>query len=338
MGVVYGEGMSATWERATLDQAFEWLDALRFTLAIATVSPSRAVGRALLFEFRAANALPASDRAVINGYALRACHTEGAGPYNPLPVSATAIRAGDTLPAGTDAVLQADLMEQGCALEPVGSGENVSTAGSQLRLDERVFPAGHILRPQDVAVLSELGVATVQVRAGLTVAGVVGPALEELGAGLLWRDFSQWDSEGDIVLTTVEAPGDRWDIRSLAARPCGGSALGFRDGRPALKLPDDYVGFTIGYELLAARLIRAHAGFGPASATVQCPLAGKIVSAIGLADVVLIKLVGGMARPLPGIETAGAAALAKADGYTIVPPTREGMAPGDLVTVHVFGS
>lgn len=323
--------------RATLQQAFVWLDALRFNVSTATVGPARAVGRALLFELRAAHDLPESDCAVIDGYAVRARDTEGAGPYNPLPVAGMFACVGETLPAGTDAVLPPDLLESGCALEPIAPGENMSAAGSQLRRGNLVFPAGHRLRPQDVAVLSELGVAKVQVRSGLTVANAVGLALEPLATGLLWRDYTNWDNEGDLILTTTEEPGDRWDITSLALRPGGQTSLGFRDGRPVVKLPGDSLGFTIGYELLASRLIRAHAGLGPACATVERPLTGKIVSTIGLTEIVLVQLTQYDARPLPGIETGGAAALARAAGYTIVSPTREGVAPGDLVTVHVFG-
>jgi molybdopterin biosynthesis enzyme len=145
------------------------------------------------------------------------------------------------------------------------------------------------------------------------------------------------EPKGDVTLTTRAEPGDRWDIHGIALRPGGDAcALGRRAGRPVVKLPADFLGFTVGYELLAARLIRGHAGLGAPRPAIEVPLAGKIVSAIGLADVVLVRLGEAGAAPLPGIETGGAAGLAWADGYVVVPAMREGFAAGDLVRVHRF--
>jgi len=233
-------------------------------------------------------------------------------------------------------VLPVDLVEAGHALEPVAAGEWVIAAESQMRRGALVFPAGHLLRPQDVAVLSELGVRLVTVRFGLMVTGDTPDHLDELELALLWRDYSQWDDEGDVVLTAHDLPGDRWDIRGVALRPGGGCQFGWRDGKPALKMPDDALGYTIAYELFVSRLLRRVAGLGPACASLELPLAAKIVSAIGYTDVALVRLQAGQAMPLPGIETGGAAALSRADGYVIVPPTREGIAPGALVTMRLF--
>lgn len=328
--------MSQAIELASLDQAFAWLDALSFPTATATVEPSRAVGRTLLFELRADRGLPPTDRALIDGFAVRARQTEGAGPYNPLPVSGVAVQAGEAMPAHCDAVLPVDLVEAGHALEPVGVGEWVNAAESQIRRGALVFPAGHRLRPQDVAVLAELDVKLVTIRFGLLVTGDTPDHLDGLEMALLWRDYSQWEDEGDLVLTCHDLPGDRWDIRGVALRPGGEIRFGWRDGCPAIKMPDEALAYTVAYELFVARLLRRMAGLGPACRTEPWPLASKIVSAIGYTDVALIKRIDQSACPLPGIETGGAAALARADGFVVVPPTREGLAPGEMVTVHLF--
>lgn len=330
--------MSQGVEKASLEQAFAWLDALEFTIGTATVEPSRAVGRTLLFELRADRGLPPSDRALIAGFAVRASQTEGAGPYNPLPVQGVAVQAGEAMPAQCDAVLPVDLMEAGHALEAVARGEFVSAAESQVRRGALVFAAGHRLRPHDVAVLAELDIKRVTVRFGLLVTGDTPDHLDDLEIALLWRDFAQWEDEGDLVLTAHDLPGDRWDIRGIALRPGGECRLGWRGETPAIKMPDEPLAYTIAYELFVSRLLRRAAGLPPACRIEPLPLSAKIVSAIGYTDIALVRTHDGEAIPLPGIETGGAAALAQADGYVVVPPTREGVAAGDMVMVHIFAA
>ncbi len=328
--------MSQGIELASVEQAFAWLDALVFPTATATVEPSRAVGRTLLFELRADRGLPAADRAVIDGFAVCASQTEGAGPYNPLPITGVSVQAGEAMPAQCDAVMPVDLVEAGHALEAVARGEFVAAAGSQVKRGDLVFPAGHRLRPHDVALLAELDVKLVTVRFGLLVTGDTPDHLDDLEMALLWRDYAQWEDEGDLILTTHDLPGDRWDIRGVALRPGGDCRFGRRDGSPAIKMPDDPLAYTVAYELFVSRLLRRLSALEPACRTEPFVLSSKIVSAIGYTDVALVRLDGDGVTPLPGIETGGAAALARSDGFVVVPPTREGVAPGDLVTVHLF--
>ncbi len=98
----------------------------------------------------------------------------------------------------------------------------------------------------------------------------------------------------------------------------------------------DALAYTIAYEILVSRLLRRIGRTGPALRSQEMPLGAKLISTIGLTDIVLVRLEAGSAWPLPGIETGGAAALARADGYVIVPSTREGLAPGETVRVSLF--
>ena len=321
---------------ASLEQAYAWLDALEFPTATATVEPSRAVGRTLLFELRAKTGLPPVDRASIDGFAVQASATDGAGPYNPLPVTAVPVQAGEAMPSGTDAVLPMDLVEAGRALETVVAGEAVLAAGSQLRQGELVFPAGHRLRPHDVPVIVELGVDRVCVRFGLMVCGDTPSHLDEIEAAMLWRDYAQWDDEGDLVLTTHDLPGDRWDIRGLALRPGGTCQFGWRDGKPALKLPEEPLAYTLAYEIFVSRLLRRMTRLGPACRTAHLSLSQTVSSAVGITDIILVRVDAGEAMPLAGAAIGGAALLSRAHGWIVVPPNRESLAEGDLVTVHLF--
>jgi molybdopterin biosynthesis enzyme len=278
------------------------------------------------------------DLALIDGFAVVADETDGAGPYNPLSVTVIPVRAGAAMPAGTDAVLPADLVEAGSVLEAASIGENRIAAGSQMRRGAVVFPACHVLRPHDVAVLADLDVGRVVVRFGLTVGADVPAILDAPVQALLWRDCGELDENGELLITTRAAPDDVWELDGIALRPGGTDcALGWRGRRPVLKLPADLLAFSLTYELLAARVIRGEAGLRPAGTTMELKLAGKIVSTIGLTDIVLVRVENDAAVPLPGLETGGAAMLARADGYTLVPAMREGFAPGDLVMVRLLG-
>ena len=104
-------------------------------------------------------AVPAFDRAAMDGYALRGGETFGAGPYNPLefdrrrralpgrpfagrvePGQAVRIMTGAPLPAGADAVL------------PAEDAEEEGPAGCRVRVSEAVPPGRHVgRRGEDVA-------------------------------------------------------------------------------------------------------------------------------------------------------------------------------------------
>ncbi len=151
-----------------------------------TVELHAAAGRVLATDVVAPRPVPGFDRAAMDGYALRAEETFGAGPYNPLdftvvgeafpgrafgqavgPGQAVRIMTGAPLPAGTDAVLQAEAAEETAGAlrvtEPVAPARNVGRRGEDIAEGLTVLHAGRVLRPQDVGVLASLGVAQVAV-------------------------------------------------------------------------------------------------------------------------------------------------------------------------------
>jgi molybdopterin molybdotransferase len=162
-----------------------------FPLPSEAVPLDRAAGRVLATAVTSEVAVPPFDRAAMDGYALRGDETFGAGPYNPLEFAvagealpgrpfagkvqagqAVRIMTGAPLPAGADAVLQAEAAEEVSAgegqtrvrvTEPVPPGRHVGRRGEDIEEGSVVLPAGRLLRPQDIGVLASVGASPVAV-------------------------------------------------------------------------------------------------------------------------------------------------------------------------------
>src|SRR5438309_1053354 len=113
--------------RTEVSAVWQLLDARVRPLPAEAVSLREAAGRVLAADVTADVAVPAFDRAAMDGYALRGEETFGCDAYNPLefevigdcfparpfgaavqPGQAVRIMTGAPLPAGADAVLQAE--------------------------------------------------------------------------------------------------------------------------------------------------------------------------------------------------------------------------------------
>jgi molybdopterin molybdotransferase len=141
-----------------------------------------AAGRVLATDVNATVPVPHFDRAAFDGYAVRAGDTssEGTGlrivgealpgrPFERAIESGQAVRimTGSPMPAGADAVLPAEHAEESGDLirakESVTPGKNVGHVGEDVPLGRVVLRAGRVLRPQDLGLLSSIGVGRVEV-------------------------------------------------------------------------------------------------------------------------------------------------------------------------------
>jgi len=178
-----------------------------------------AEGRALAEPVRAVRDVPHYARAAMDGWAVRAEDTFGAGDRSPAvlreidregpvgPSEAARVHTGSELPEGADAVVMVEETDRfGEELEvfdAVAGGENVAPPGEDVAADQPLFESGHRLRPSDLGLLKATGVHEIEVYERPTV-GVV-PTGEEL---------VQADPEpGEIVETnglTVSRYVERW--------------------------------------------------------------------------------------------------------------------------------
>lgn len=153
-------------------------------------------GRILASTVTADTDIPGFDRSVVDGYAVRAADTAGAGDAIPAllhctgriamgqqdakitiePGTCVYIPTGGILPAGADAAVMVEYTEDAAdtvlVKRSVSHGENVLLRDEDFKRGETVFSAGRRISPQDAGVLAACGCASVTV-ARRPVVGII---------------------------------------------------------------------------------------------------------------------------------------------------------------------
>jgi molybdenum cofactor synthesis domain-containing protein len=146
-----------------------------------------AAGRVLARDVVAAQDVPPFSRAAMDGYAVIAADTFGAGPFSPRtlrvvekvytgqvparPVtrgSCTEIATGAPMPEGADAVVMVEETETGDdgqvrLFSPVYPGQNVGRQGADIRAGQALLAAGDHLTPSRIGAVAALGLDRVDV-------------------------------------------------------------------------------------------------------------------------------------------------------------------------------
>jgi molybdopterin molybdotransferase len=292
----------------------------------------------------------------------------------PLPTGADALlpfEAAHRLDSGRTG-LGADWLE---VLAPVAVGAGIARRGCELVAGTPLLHRGRHLRPQDVACLAALGYTTVSVRRRpLVRLLVLGPksgpdALTPLLLALLARDGALAElvppgealadlrgpdpvliagrsgaGPDDFAAASILACGSL-ALHGLTLSPGGSAGLGMLprssapgSDAPVILLPGEPFACLVAYDMLAARLVRRLAGADTTLpyATAQFTLDRKIASAVGVTEIVPVRVTDGRAQPLSA--TGGMAAAVRADGFVIVPETSEGHPAGARVQIHLYGA
>jgi molybdopterin molybdotransferase len=259
--------------RVTVDAALEWLDRQLRPLAAESVPLEAAAGRVLAASVESTLDVPAFARAMMDGFAVRAASVAGASAYNPIvlelvgesfpgrpfagevaPREAVRIMTGAPLPAGADAVLPAELAEPDGprvrACGEVSPERHVGLRGEDVAAGTCVLTAGRVLRPQDLGVVSSIGVARVEcIRPPRVAIVVTGNELVPAGTppagckiadanGPMLRALAQRD--GAHVAACGIVPDDREKIFAAmsldvdAVLVSGGSSVGQEDHVPTI--------------------------------------------------------------------------------------------------------
>lgn len=339
-----------------------------------TIDVATAAGRVLASD-ATAPARPSSAMALQDGWALAADDTLGAGGYSPLQLMTTPhrVEAGQAMPFGTDSVAPLDAVkvtkDRAEVLITVNPGDGVLAAGGDSDPGIPLRYAGERLRATDMAALDCAGRARVMVReprirvvplrgSGVIVAAarLVASDIERRG-GVVRLDEAGRDFNGvlaaesadaivaiggtgsgrnDVSVRTLAREG-RLAVHGMALTPGETAALGFVGPRPVLLLPGRLdaalaVWLTVGRRMLdclAAAKVNDH------EAGETLPLARKVTSTVGLAEMVPVRRNADQFEPLAA-KYLPLSSLARSDGWILVPADSEGFAAGSLVQVRAW--
>ncbi len=219
-------------DRISVDQALAWLDAeldRQGVLADEIVSLESAAGRVLAKDVASTVNVPDFQRAMMDGFALRAADIADASPTNPISIEVLGdcfpgktfggeVRAGQgvrimtgaPMPLGADCVLPVELTEtigtEVRAQTNLSLGKHLGSVGEDISVGDMVLSAGRVLRPQDVGVLSSIGHHEIAVvrrpRVRIVVTGD-----ELLPAGATPEGCKIVDANGPMLTALVERDG-----------------------------------------------------------------------------------------------------------------------------------
>jgi molybdopterin biosynthesis enzyme len=257
------------------------------------------------------------------------------------------------------------------AVAPVAPGEGVLPAGADSEAGKPLRRAGERLRSLDCAVLLAAGVSSVTIReprvrlvrarAGgnaVTEAcyGWVAQAIEAEGAvAILDRDTEDaakhleagLHHEGSDAVIVVGGTGNgrndssvstlakagRIEFHGVGLIPGDTAAFGFAGARPVLLLPGRIDAALAVWLVIGRRWLGRLAGRSEEDMPAMAGLSRKITSTVGMAEVVPVRCRDDTVEPLAS-GYLSFSALARADGWILVPAESEGYPAGARVAVR----
>ncbi len=346
------------------------IDAAVKPVAAGSADPSAALGRTLAEAVVVAAPIPAAALALRDGWAVASDLTTDAGAYAPAPLpAAVRVDVGELLPPHADAVAPLDAVTlrhgEAQALAPVGPGEGVLPAGADAAAGAALLAAGTQLRRLQVSLLVAAGITRVQVRAprvALLRARTGGDAVIDAALELVAGDIGAaggitivreaaladalQDREADAVVAIGGTGTGRDDAsvvtlarlghveaHGVALAPGETAAFGLVGPRSVLLLPGRLDAALAVWLVIGRRLLARLSGASEDTPTTKAKLGRKVASTLGLAELVPVRLRDSTAEPIAS-GYVPLSALARADGFILVPAESEGYPPGAEVMVR----
>ncbi len=291
-----------------------------------------------------------------------------------LTTSPTWVEAGDRMPNGCDCVVDAAHLEEAGAmvhaLTEAIPGQGVRRAGGDLKEGQSVLQAGEPVRAIDVMVALAGGLDAIPVRrpsvlivavppatgeavaaqiiadevrhAGTDVttkvatardAASIAAALEAVSYDLLMTVGGTGAGRSDATVAALMKHGARL-AHGLAVQPGRTAAIGTLGGAPVIALPGAPDQALAVWWTLARPVLDRLAG-RRTRRMVTLPLARKISSGPGIADVVLLRQIDDHWMPL-AVGDLSLQHLAQADAWLAVPGDSEGYAAGHPCAAYLL--
>jgi molybdopterin biosynthesis enzyme len=318
---------------------------------------------------------PSRDIAASDGWALRAGDLVGASSYSPLPLAKSPVwvEAGDAMPQACDCVVDSDSVDQTGPLFQVLAeaipGQGVRRAGGDIAAGTIVVEAGRRVLPRDLLIARAAGMKTLNVRrprvcvvnvpatGEAVTAHLIAESARKAGAEIVrveavGRDATSiakaLDADGcDLLLTvggsgvgrtdaTVTALAQRGELvaHGLALQPGRTTAVGRIGNTPFVALPGAPDQALAAWWTLALPALDRLSGRRPRK-TLNLPLARKIASSVGIAEIVLLQRKQGVWIVL-AVDDLSLDAIARAEAWLVVSGGNEGFAAGAPVDGYML--
>jgi len=302
-------------------------------------------------------AWPPHDIAAVDGWVLRASDLVGASSYTPLPLMTEPVwvEAGEPIPAGCDCVLDEDALDRTGPMAQVLAeaipGQGIRRKGGQVddtcaivdawrpgnlrhRLRLRVVnvPGGDITAKLIARSLRAAGTEVLCVEAAARDAASIAKVLDTESCDLLLAIGGSGVGHTDATVLALARRGETI-AHGLALQPGRTAAVGRVGNKPVIVLPGaPDQALAVWWTLVLPALDRLA---GTLREAVTRPLAQKIASSVGIAEIVLLGEQGGAWTPL-AVGDLPLTAIARAKAWLVVPGDSEGYAAGTPVNAYLL--
>lgn len=316
---------------------------------------------------------PPRDIAAVDGWALRANDLVGASSYSPLLLADVPawVEAGDAMPDGCDCVLDAGTVDVSGPLVQVLAegvpGQGIRRAGSDIVARTPGVAEGYPVDPVALLLARVAGLDRLSVRrprlsivnvsgatasvhmiadvaraAGLDVqtretgardAASIAAVLGDLASDLVVTIGGSGVGRGDAAVTALAQRGELI-AHGLALQPGRTAAVGRLGKIPVVALPGSPDHALAVWLALVLPLIDRLSSRRPRR-RVTLPLARKIASSVGIAEIVLLAEAHDAWMPLATGEWPFHA-MAGADAWLLIPGSHEGFAAGTPVDAYLM--
>lgn len=314
---------------------------------------------------------PQQPMALRDGYAVDSALVADAGAYAPVSLPAPyRIEVGQNLPQHTDAILPLDAVairgDHAEAIAAVAAGEGVLPAGGDATPQVPLRRAGERVRSVDIAAMHAAGIERVLIReprVAIVLGGEQGSRPLRAALALLVRaafdagatvtndadasfERAVADEQNDAIIAAGGTGSGGHDAavvnlgrlgqvaaHGIAISPGDTTAFGFIGTRPVLLVPGRLDAALSAWLLIGRDLVAGLAGGAAEDRPLVLPLKRKVTSTIGLTELIPVRCADGMAEPLAS-GYLSFAALARSDGWIVVPAESEGFASDTPVAVR----
>ena len=302
---------------------------------------------------------PPCDVAAVDGWALRAADLMGASSYTPVPLTKAPIwaEAGDRIPEGRDCVVDDDTVDPaGPIAQALGEaipGQGIRRKGGAITDASRIVDAW---RPSRRRSQRGVRLRVVNIPGGEITAKLIEASLRASGIDAVFVEAAARDKTSiaqvldgedcDLLIivggsgvgrtdAAVLALAKRGEVvaHGLALQPGRTAAVGRIGATPVIALPGaPDQALAVWWTLALPTLDRLT---DVARETATKPLARKIASSVGIAEIVLLDETDGAWMPL-SVGDLPFTTIAQARAWLVVPGSSEGYAAGTPVDAYVL--